>query len=144
MAHPSNVRKTYKYRLYRCDKRDQHLHRQISIAGTVWNHALALQKRYYRLTGKYIALGVLKTHIANLRMRTRRYAFWKQLGSQTVQDVLERLDNGYQRFFKRLAHRPPKYKKVRQRKSFTLPLSRLGPNCWMVIKSRSTDAPINS
>lgn len=114
------VRKTYQYRLYRCDKRDQHLHRQINIAGTVWNHALVLQKRYYRLTGKYIALGELKSHIAHLRMTTRRYAFWKTLGSQAVQDVLERLDTGYQRFFKQLAKRPPKYKKVRQRKSFTL------------------------
>lgn len=114
------VRRTYKYRLYRCDKRDKHLHQQINIAGTVWNHALALQKRYYRLTGKYIPLGVLKSHIAKLRMKTARYAFWKTLGSQAVQDVLERLDTGYQRFFKRLAKRPPKYKKVRQRKSFTL------------------------
>jgi putative transposase len=120
MTHSTEVRKTYKYRLYRCDKRDKHLHRQINIAGTVWNHALALQKRHYHLTGKYIALGVLKTHIAHLRRRTRRYAFWKQVGSQTVQDVLERLDNGFQRFFKKLATRPPKYKKVRQRKSFTL------------------------
>jgi putative transposase len=96
------------------------LHRQINIAGTVWNHALALQKRYYRRTGKYIALGLLKSHIAKLRMTTRRFAFWKAVGSQSVQDVLERLDTGYQRFFKRLAKRPPKYKKVRQRKSFTL------------------------
>lgn len=114
------VRRTYKYRLYRCDKHDRHLHRQIDIAGTVWNHALELHKRYYRLTGRYIALGVLKAHIAWLRMRTERFAFWKALGSQSVQDVLERLDTAYQRFFKRLSQRPPRHKKVRQRKSFTL------------------------
>lgn len=120
MSHAIAVRKTYQYRLYRCDKRDQHLHQQINIAGTVWHHALALQKRHYRLTGKYIPLCLLKSHIAYLRMRTARYAFWKTLGSQSVQEVLERLDDGYQRFFKRLAKRPPKYKKVRQRKSFIL------------------------
>ncbi len=97
MASIVEVRKSYKYRLYRCDKRDQHLHRQINIP-----------------------LGVLKAHIAKLRMTTTRYAFWKQVGSQAVQDVLERLDTGYQRFFSGLAKRPPKYKKVRQRKSFTL------------------------
>jgi putative transposase len=114
------VRKTYKYRLFRNDKRDKHLHVQINIAGTVWNHALALQKRYYRLTGKYITLSVMKAHVAKLRMRTTRFAFWKVVGSQAVQDVLERLDDGYLRFFKHLAKRPPKYKKVRQRKSFTL------------------------
>lgn len=43
------VRRADKYRLYHCDKRDKHLRQQISIAGTIWNHALALQKRYYRL-----------------------------------------------------------------------------------------------
>jgi len=120
MTNSIEVRRTYKYRLYRCDKRDRYLHQQINIAGTVWNHALALQKRHYRLTGKYIPLGVLKAHIAKLRMKTAHYAFWKTLGSQAVQDVLERLDTGYQRFFKGLTKRPPKYKKVRQRKSFTL------------------------
>ncbi len=114
------VRRTYKYRLYRSDKRDKHLHHQINFAGMVWNHALKLQKHYYHLTGKYIALGVLKAHIAKLRMKTVRFAFWQTLGAQAVQDVLERLDTGYQRFFKHLAKRPPKYKKVRERKSFTL------------------------
>jgi putative transposase len=114
------VRRTYQYRLYRCDKRDKHLHHQIDVAGTVWNHALLLQKRHYRLTKKYIPLGVMQAHFAKLRMKTQRYAFWKVLQAQTVQNILERLDNGYQLFFKRLARRPPKYKKVRQRKSFTL------------------------
>jgi putative transposase len=110
----------YQYRLYRCDKRDKHLHHQINVAGAIWNHALGLQKRYYRLTKKYIQLSVMRTHIAKLRMTTQRYAYWKVLGAQAVQNVVERLDTGYQRFFNQLAKRPPKYKKVRQRKSFTL------------------------
>jgi putative transposase len=114
------VRRTYKYRLYRCDKRDGHLHQQINVAGCIWNHALALQKRYYRLTGKYIPLGKLQAHIAKLRMRTPRYAWWQALGSQAVQDVLERLDTAYQRFFQRLAKRPPRFKKVKRYASFTL------------------------
>ncbi|MDX2159861.1 MAG: transposase [bacterium] len=114
------VRRAYKYGLYRCDKRDKHLREQIRIAGVVWNHALALQKRYYHLTTKYIPLDRMKAHVARLRMRTQHYAFWKAVGSQAVQDVLERLDTGYQRFFKRLAKRPPRYKKFRQRFSFTL------------------------
>jgi len=120
MSDFSTVHITYKYRLYRCDKRDKFLREQINIAGTIWNHALALQKRYYALTGKYITLGQLKTHIAKLRRKTGRYAFWVKVGSQSVQDVLERFDSGYQRFSKHLAKRPPKYKKARQRKSFTL------------------------
>jgi hypothetical protein len=51
------IRRTYKYWLY-TSKRDKHLHQQIDMAGIIWNHALALQKRYYRLTGKYISWSV--------------------------------------------------------------------------------------
>ncbi|MEO0598524.1 MAG: helix-turn-helix domain-containing protein, partial [Chloroflexota bacterium] len=35
------IHQTYKYRLYRCDKRDKHLHQMIDIAGIIWNHCLA-------------------------------------------------------------------------------------------------------
>jgi len=114
-----DVRRTHKFRMYRNDKRDGHLHQQINVAGLVWNHALALQRRYYRLTGKYIGLGRLKKHIARLRMRTQRYASWKALGSQAVQDVLERLDKSYQRFFAGQGGLP-RFKKVRKYRSFTL------------------------
>jgi len=104
------VRRSYKYRLYRCDRRDKLLRRQIVVAGTVWNHALALQKRYYRLTGAYVPIERMKAHIARLRMRTQRYAFWKAVGSQAVQDVLERLDGSKVRIGKHIyrcvKHRP--------------------------------------
>lgn len=110
-AYRIEVRKTYKYRLYG-DKADKHLRQQLNIAGIIWNHALALQKRYYRLTDNYISLARLKNHVARLRMKSRRFAYWKQLNSQTVQEICERLDDAYQRFFKRKAKRPPKFKKV--------------------------------
>ena len=55
-----DVRRTYKFRAYRNAKRDGHLHQQINVAGLIWNHALALQRRYYRLTGKYISLSRLQ------------------------------------------------------------------------------------
>ena len=94
MSNSITIRKTYKYRLYQHDHL-QYLDQQMNIAGLIWNHALALQKRYYRLTGKYIKQGDLKNHIAFLRMHTQRFGFWKALGSQAVQDVLERLDDAY-------------------------------------------------
>jgi putative transposase len=127
--------KTYKYRLYRCDKKDRHLLNQINISGIIWNHTLALQKQYYRLTGKYISVGRMKAHIAKLRMggvqankRLQRpakkygqkYTFWQAVGSQAVQNILERQDEAYQRFFKGLAKSPPKSKRIKKYKSFTL------------------------
>lgn len=46
------VRRTYKFRMDRDDERDGHLHRQINVAGLVWKHALALQRRCDWLPGK--------------------------------------------------------------------------------------------
>jgi hypothetical protein len=46
MSHASDVRKTYKYRLYRADKKDRKLRHMIFVASTIWNHFIALQRRY--------------------------------------------------------------------------------------------------
>ena len=72
----------------------------------VWNHCLALQKRYYRIFGKYINANRLKTHFAK-RIKMGR------LHSQTVQEVIERLDTAYSRFFAHAAKRPPKFKRAK-------------------------------
>jgi len=113
------IHKTYKYRLYRNNKVDGLIHHQINVAGMIWNHALTLQKRYYKLTRKYIPLYVMQKHIAKLRMHTTQYAYWKALGSQAVQEILERLDEAYQRFFKKQSGFP-RFKKVKKFKSFIL------------------------
>ena len=91
------IRRTYKYRLY-TSKRDKYLHQQINVAGIIWNHALAVQKRYYRLTGKHIGRFRLITHIGKMRL-TERFGYWQLVGSQAVQEVVERLDKAYRRFF---------------------------------------------
>jgi putative transposase len=119
MAHSIEVRRTYKYRLYRNDKLDPHLHDTINISGIIWNHLTALQKRYYRLTGKHISEGRMKQHIAHLRMETQRFAYWRLVGSQAVQDICERHEAAYERFFKQQGGLP-RFKKVKQYTSFTL------------------------
>ena len=50
----TNIRQTYKFRFYRSE-RNRFLIKQIDISGIVWNHLLALQRRYYRLSGKHIS-----------------------------------------------------------------------------------------
>ena len=119
MAQLLNIRRTYKYGLYRNDKRDVWLQRQINAAGWIWNHALALQRRYYKWYGKHLAVGRLKAHIARLRRDHPRFAAWPKLGSQAVQEVLERLEAAWERFFKKQGG-PPRFKKVKRYKSFTL------------------------
>ena len=43
--------KTLAFKLYR-SKRNRKLHRQINAAGLIYNHCIAMHKRYYRLFGK--------------------------------------------------------------------------------------------
>ena len=101
---------SYKYKLYRT-KHTRHLDNMLSEACFVWNHALALQKRYYSLYGKYVTSARMQKHFAKRIKRT-------YLHSQSVQEVLQRLDAAYTRFFKHLAKRPPKYKKAKDFASF--------------------------
>lgn len=96
---------TYTYKLYR-SKRTAKLDAMLREACFVWNHALALQKRYYSLYGKFVSCSKMKAHFAK---RIRRHL----LHSQTVQEILERLDISYKRFFKHLSRRPPKFRKAR-------------------------------
>ena len=95
----------YKYKLYR-SKQTRHLDAMLREAGWVWNHALALQKRYYRMYHRYIDVVRLKGKWV------RWFGKSSRLHSQTVQEVLERLDASYQRFFKHIQLRPPKFKKA--------------------------------
>lgn len=97
---------TYTYKLYR-SKRLAKLDAMLREACFVWNHALALQKRYYALFGRYVSVVEMQKHFA------RRISRFK-LHSQTVQEILQRLDASYQRFFKRLCRRPPKFRKARE------------------------------
>lgn len=122
MVNSIQVRKSYKYRLYRCDKKDRKLRHKIFVASTIWNHFIALQRRYYRLSGKYITLHNMNNHVLNLR-KTQRFALWQDLHSQACQSVCRRVDDAYQRFFNKLAKGRPKFKKAKKYSSFTFPQS---------------------
>src|SRR5262249_1903849 len=71
----------------------------------------------------------LKAHFAKLK-RLPKYAWWKQLRAQVIQNIVERIDKGYQRFFANLKDRkagkttqrvgPPTFRKMAKAKSFTM------------------------
>lgn len=118
------LRKTYKFRLY-ANRRNRYLHNTINCAGIAWNHITALQKASYRLGRGYISANEMKGHMAKLRRRGGRFAYLQTIGSQALQDVCERHDRTYQAFFKwvkqgGMKRSPPKFKKVKKYKSFTL------------------------
>ena len=114
--------KTYKYKLYR-NKRQKYLRRNINIAGIIFNHCIALHKRYYRIYGKHLNQYRLMKHIAKLR-NSQKYSYWKSVPSQSVQDICQRIDKGYRLFFNSLKLErkvsPPTFKKVKKYSSITL------------------------
>jgi len=62
-------------------------------------------------------------HLTKLK-KVKKYAFWRELGSQSIQDVAQRMNKGYEKFFedrkKGIKTNIPKYKKVKKYSSFML------------------------
>ena len=140
---------TYKYKMYsRCD-RNKYLHRDIDAFAGVYNHFIALHKRYYRRFGKYPSKYTMINHLAKLK-RTTRFAHWCLLPSQALQNVVERIDFGYQKFFARDNKRPPTFRSKFRYQSCTLKQAgykflegnkvRIGKRVFRYHKSRCFDA----
>ena len=116
--------RTYKYKLYKT-KKDKHIHDVINISGIIYNHCIALHKRYYKLYGKHLNKFQLQKHITKLKKRDK-YAFWKKVPSQAIQDITVRIDNAYKKFFDYAKGKtkqrvsPPTFKAVKKYKSYTL------------------------
>jgi len=117
------MRKTFQYKIYRKPK-NKNLHRLINLHGMLYNHCIALHKRYYKLTGKHLNQYALANHIAKLKTR-EGFEWIGLMGSQSVQDVVWRIEAGYSLFFsehkkgnKRI--RPPTFRKINKYRSFTL------------------------
>ena len=114
--------KTYKFKLY-SNHGNRDLHKTIDGHAHVWNHCVALQRRYYAIYGKYISKFRLINHTSKLK-RLPQFAHWNQLPSQSIQDVAARIDKGYKAMFEaRAKGKPwgrPRFKPRRKYKSFTL------------------------
>ena len=114
--------KTYSFKLYN-SKKNKHLHRQIELACEIYNHCIALHKRYYSLYGGYLHIYRLQKHLTKLK-KLPRYQHWKQLNSQAIQDITERIDRAYKLFFRNLKAgvrtAPPSFRKRRKYRSFSL------------------------
>ena len=114
--------KTYKIKLY-SNHGNRELHKTIDGHAHVWNHFVALQRRYYGIYGKYISKFRLINHLSKLK-RLPRFSHWRELPSQAIQEVAARIDKGYQAMFearaKGKAWGRPRFKPRRKYKSFTL------------------------
>jgi hypothetical protein len=111
------VRQSFQYKLFAC-KRLKHLHRTIDVSAEIWNHSVALHRRYYRLFKKTLPKAKLQAHLA--KMRNGRRAHWKVVGSQSVQAITDRLYFGWEAFFRGDIKRPPTFRRRRKYRSFDL------------------------
>jgi putative transposase len=112
-----SARQTFQFQLMR-SKRTKHLDRTIDVAAHIWNHAVALHRRYYKLFGCGLKQGKLQSHLAKLRWT--RYKHWQLVDAQCMQQVCDRLYGAWDAWFKHKIKRPPTFRARRKYKSFTL------------------------
>ena len=110
--------KTFKYKLYN-SKHNKYLSDQVNVACWIYNHCISLHKRYYKMYHKSLNTFKLQKHLTKLK-KLSKYSKWNTLGSQAIQNITERIDKGYQLFYKKKAEHTPTYKGRYKYKSFTL------------------------
>ena len=140
--------KTYKFKLY-SNHGNRELHKTIDSHAQVWNHFVALCRRYYAIYGKYPGKKALMRHLTKLK-RLSRFAHWSSLPSQSLQDIIQRLDKAYTKMFadRKSGKRSglPRFKKRFRYKSYTLKQAgwkllqnnyiRIGKRIYRYFKSR--------
>lgn len=144
------MRTNYQFKLYRA-KKNKHLHHRIEVAAAVYNHLIALHKRYYRIFGKSLNKYRLQNQLPVLK---KRFPHWGLVGSQALQDIVFRIDFGYQKFFKKENKHPPTFRKRSKYKSFTLTQAgwkllgenqiQIGKHTYKFFKSREISAIIKT
>ncbi|WP_445247014.1 RNA-guided endonuclease InsQ/TnpB family protein [Microcoleus sp. OTE_8_concoct_300] len=110
--------KTLKFKLYN-HQQNRYLKRSINAAGVIYNHCIALHRRYYRMYGNHLNCAKLQSYRVKLR---KCKPFWQTVGSQAVQELCQSIERAYLLFFKhhKKGVSPPGFKKIKKYKSFTL------------------------
>ncbi len=104
----------YKYRLY-INKHTKELSQLVTTANSVWNHVVALYRRYYKIYGKNPSTNHMQKHIAKLAKHNQ---YWSKMGSQSLQEICQRVDNTYKMFFKKIGRGRPNFHNIHKSGSF--------------------------
>ena len=108
----------YRYKVYSQNRNHRkRLEEFLRTAAWIYNHCIALHRRYYRLYKKSLPKAKLQSHIA--RMKKRCYPSWELVNSMAAQEITDRIYSGYDRFFKKEAKRPPAFRNWRKYRSVT-------------------------
>ncbi len=121
--------KTFCFKLYN-SKKNRRLRRQIDIAGIVYNHCIALYRRYYKFYRKPLKKYQLQKHLVKLKnmnlvklKNMKKYSYWNEFPAHAIQDITDRIFRAYAMFFSSLKRKvktsPPRFQKVKKYKSFS-------------------------
>ncbi|MBR1728725.1 MAG: transposase, partial [Selenomonadaceae bacterium] len=75
--------KTFCFKLYKSERYHK-LHKQINAAGLIYNHCIALHKRYYQIFKKYLKKNKLQKHLVRLK-KLPKFNYLLEIGWQAVQ-----------------------------------------------------------
>ena len=113
--------RTYRYKI-RNHPQNKRLGNLLDDLADVHNHFLCLEKRYYRIYGKYAGRFRLQPHLTKLLKRTKKHWVW--IPRDTLDAVIIRIHIAYERFFTWLENGkrgrrvgPPKFKKKHRYRS---------------------------
>jgi len=104
----------YKYRLY-ASKHTKELSQLVTTSIYVWNHVVALYRRYYKLFGINPSCTKMQHHIAKL---AKHNPYLRMMGSQSLQEICQRVDATYKEFFKKKGRGRPNFHKTNKSGSF--------------------------
>ncbi|MCR4293647.1 MAG: transposase [Candidatus Kuenenia sp.] len=115
------MRKTFLYHAKINNQTETTCHKWLNICREVYNSALSQRINKFKETGKTISCYDQQKQLTSIK---RDFPETKKVNSQTLQDVLERLDKGYKAFFRRVksGEKPgfPRFKNRQGYNSFTL------------------------
>ncbi len=118
-------RRTYRYQI-REHPQNKRLGNLLDDLCDVHNHFLKLEKRYYRIYGKYAGRYRLQPHLTKLLQRTKKH--WAWIPRDTLDAVIIRLHLAWEKFFDYLKKGkqgrrvgPPKFKKREKYRSAKFP-----------------------
>jgi len=116
------MRKSFKYRIKTNQRIQENLENWLFLCRQLYNDCLRERIETYKKEKKSIFQSEQKKKLPLLKKRNPQF---KQVNSQTLQDVIERLDRAFQGFFRRLKARNgragfPRFKGQNRYDSFTL------------------------
>jgi putative transposase len=119
-GHPFMPRTTFKFKTYNTHKTG-YLEALLPIACDIRNFVLATKKEAWEKEGKNISLYEMQKIVRD--RRNENNSSWQMLGSKAVEQIIDRIYNGYTLFFSNLKRgvkaSPPKFKSSKKYRSIT-------------------------